>query len=342
MLPIIETARLILKPFKEEDAQSVYELAKSYELYKSTLNIPHPYEPQMALEWIQTHEVAHEETGMIALGAFIKETDTLVGTFSLGFLPKTKNGEIGYWIGEPYWNKGYASEAAKALVDYGFAQLKLNRIYGRYLTFNPASRKVMEKIGFEFEGVLKEVIVKEGSFHDVGYLGMLRSDWLRRTIRSEVRLAVRRAEQKDASALYHIQRQAFQEDIERYGERSDCPAYERLERLEQKIAAFDYYVLEENGRIIGGAVMRPFSDDEMRLSRIYIDPRYHNLGVGKFFMLHLESLYPQMYVWSLDTPFKNFRNHHFYESLGYVKVGETRLDEVLTLFEYRKVIEGGK
>lgn len=338
MLPIIETERLILKPFKIEDAQSVYDLAKSYELYKSTLNIPHPYEPHMATEWIKTHEVAHEENGMISLGAFIKETDTLVGTFSLGHLPKSKNGEIGYWIGLPFWNKGYASEGAKALLDFGFSQLKLNRIYGRYLTFNPASRKVMEKIGLEFEGILREVIVKDGTFHDVGYLAMLRSDWLRQTIRSEVRLSVRRAEQKDASALSIIQRHAFEEDIERYGERSDCPAYETLERLEQKIFAFDYYVLEENGRIIGGAVMRPLSDDEMRLSRIYIEPRYHNLGVGKFFMQHLESVYPQMKTWGLDTPFKNFRNHHFYESLGYVKIGETKLDEVLTLFEYKKHI----
>lgn len=177
MLPLLETTRLILKPFIAEHAENVYEMAKDYAIYQSTLNIPHPYEPHMALEWIQTHEKNHEETGMVTLGAFIKESNTLVGAFSLGVLPKTKSAEIGYWVGEKYWNKGYASEAAKALVDYGFAQLNLNRIYGRYLTFNPASRKVMEKTGFVFEGILRESVIKEGTYHDVGYLSILRSDW---------------------------------------------------------------------------------------------------------------------------------------------------------------------
>lgn len=336
LLPVLETERLILKPFILEDAPAVTVLANDYELYKSTLHLPYPYDITCAVDWIQHHELHYSENGFVTLGAFLKGEEELIGAFSLGQVKSSNQGEVGYWVGRKYWGKGYASEATQALIAYGFGHLNLNRIYGRYLTMNPASQKVMEKNGMTFEGVLKEAVFKDGTYHDVGYMALLRNQWLKNSSISQLQLTMRRATLKDASALLYIEQKAFSDDIERYGERSDCPAYETLERLEQKITTFDYYAVEENQRIIGGAVVRPLSDDEIRVSRIYIDPAYHNLGVGKFLMIQLETLYPQMRVWGLDTPYKNYRNHHFYELLGYEKVGETVLDDTLTLFEYRK------
>lgn len=334
MLPIIETERLILKAYTLEDSVAVQRLASDFDIYKSTLHIPHPYDLNTAIQWIETHE---KSNGLITLGAFLKETGELIGAFSLGHDEKKKMGEVGYWVGKTYWNKGYASEGAKALMDYGFVQLKLNRVYGRYLEVNPASAKVMEKIGMKHEGILEEVVVKDGTYHNVGYLAMLRAEWLRNSPKGQVELKLRRATIQDASALYYIQKKAFQEDIERYGDRADCPANEPLERLKEKILAFDYYALEENNRIVAGAVVRQM-DDKIRLSRIYIEPGYHNLGIGKYLMLQLETLYPNQKTWYLDTPHKNFRNHHFYESLGYVKIKEVALDETLCLWEYEKQV----
>lgn len=336
MLPSIETERLMLKQLQIEDAAQVQALASDYEIYKTTLSVPHPYTLEMAEKWIVTHESAVEEDHMYQWGIYEKQKNLLVGIFSIGLVLSKNMGEVGYWIGQRYWHSGYASEATKAVIDYGFSELHLNRVYGRYLAINPASRRVMEKAGMLYEGTLQDAIIKDGTYHAVGYLGVSRATWLRQNNRASLRLSVRKAQVQDASALSYIQSSAFQEDIERYGERPDCPAYESLERLQHKIENGTYYVIEENGRLIGGAHLRNVNDDTLRLARIYLDPAYHNLGIGRFFIRELEKRHAETTVWSLDTPYKNYRNHHFYESLGYVKVGENKLDEDLILFDYQK------
>ena len=269
-------------------------------------------------------------------GIFEKQIGLLVGVFSLGLVTSKNMGEVGYWIGQKYWNLGYGTEATQAVIDFGFSELQLNRIYGRYLAFNPASRRVMEKAGMLYEGTLQDVIIKDGTYHGVGYLGIARATWLRQNKRTQLHLSVRKAQVQDASALFYIQSSAFQEDVERYGKRPDCPAFERLESLQNKIEHGLYYVVEENGRLIGGCHLRVVEANAMRLARIYIDPTYHNLGVGRYFINQLEAMHAEAMVWTLDTPYLNYRNHHFYESLGYVKTGENKLDEDLILFDYQK------
>jgi RimJ/RimL family protein N-acetyltransferase len=85
--------------------------------------------------------------------------------------------EIGYWIGLPYWGQGYTSEAARHMVDYGFAERGLNKVYATYFVLNPASRRVMEKAGMTYEGTLRQHVQRDGVFYDLGYCGILRSEW---------------------------------------------------------------------------------------------------------------------------------------------------------------------
>lgn len=85
----------------------------------------------------------------------------------------SNQGEVAYWIGEPYWGRGYATEAAKAILQFAFEEKKLHKVFARYFSTNIASGRVMKKIGMEQEGILKEHIIKEGKYEDLVYYGIL-------------------------------------------------------------------------------------------------------------------------------------------------------------------------
>ena len=77
----------------------------------------------------------------------------------------------------PYWNRGYATEAARAMLTFGFEVLELNRIFAEYYARNPASGRVMQKIGMTHEGMLRQHMFKDDRFEDSVVYGILRSEW---------------------------------------------------------------------------------------------------------------------------------------------------------------------
>jgi RimJ/RimL family protein N-acetyltransferase len=87
-----------------------------------------------------------------------------------------RRGELGYWVGLPFWNCGYATEAAAALMEFGFDELDLNRIQARHMMRNPASGRVMQKLGMRPEGVHRELVLVRGSFEDVAMYALLASE----------------------------------------------------------------------------------------------------------------------------------------------------------------------
>jgi RimJ/RimL family protein N-acetyltransferase len=159
-----------------EDAKKVQMLAGEKEIASTTLNIPHPYEDGMAESWISTHEDTYNEGKGVTYAITMKSGD-LVGAISLMNMVTGHKAELGYWVGVPYWNLGYCTEAGIALLHYGFKDRGLNRIHSSYFAINPASRRVMEKLGMSFEGVRKKHILKWGAFVDLGMMGILREDW---------------------------------------------------------------------------------------------------------------------------------------------------------------------
>ena len=175
-LPTICTARLLLRPFVLEDAPALHELVKEREIASTTLNIPHPYEEEMAKVWISSHTPGWENQEM-AVFAITEASAGLVGAISLRLELAHERGELGYWIGIPFWGKGYATEATKAVIKFGFEQMKLNRIHAAHLTRNPASGRVMIKAGMTFEGVLRKHILKWGEFEDVAKYSILRREY---------------------------------------------------------------------------------------------------------------------------------------------------------------------
>lgn len=175
--PTLVSPRLTLRPFAPTDAATVQALAGEWAIADTTLNVPHPYENGMAEHWIAGHEEQFREGSNAIFAITGKGGGALLGAASLRIDTARKKAELGYWVGVPHWNRGYATEAAGALLAYGFDALDLNRIAAQHLTRNPASGRVMQKLGMTHEGTLRQATMKWGRFEDLEVYSILRSEW---------------------------------------------------------------------------------------------------------------------------------------------------------------------
>ena len=172
----IETARLALGPATESDIPELVPLIGVREIAATTLRIPHPYEEKHAREFFAT--VPKENELRIAIR--LRGTGRLCGGIGLHPEMQHPRAELGYWIGVPFWGNGYATEAAKAVVRYGFEHFKFNRIYAAHFLGNDASGKVLQKIGMQYEGRMRQALWKLDSFIDVERYAILREDMTRK------------------------------------------------------------------------------------------------------------------------------------------------------------------
>jgi [ribosomal protein S5]-alanine N-acetyltransferase len=168
----IRTERLILRPFALTDAPQVKALAGDERIYETTLCVPYPYEDGMAESWISTHQRCFYE-GLGVVFAISLPNGLLIGAASLSRVGLFNRAELGYWIGVAYWNRGYCTEAAKAIVDYGFKILTYHKISARHFVGNHPSGRVLEKVGMTREGVLQDDVMKDGSYITVALYGIV-------------------------------------------------------------------------------------------------------------------------------------------------------------------------
>jgi [ribosomal protein S5]-alanine N-acetyltransferase len=173
-IPHLRTLRLDLRPFTLSDAAEVQRLCGDPLIASTTLNIPHPYADGVAETWIATHQSAFERRELVVWA--IADRRGLIGAIGLDLFPQDHRGQLGYWIGVPYWNQGFATEAVTSVIEYGFGILGLDRIHASYLTRNPASGRVMAKAGMRHEGTLRQHCFKDGRLEDIAVFGILRTD----------------------------------------------------------------------------------------------------------------------------------------------------------------------
>lgn len=174
---MLETERLRLRSLEMADAPRLQELAGAYEVASTTLNIPHPY-PDGAAEdfiyWARRQVITGEGFHFAIVH---RDNNLLIGVISLTLYNEHRRAELGYWIGVPYWNRGFATEAARRLVRYGFEELRLNRIFAACYPANLASARVLQKAGMHYEGTLRQHVVHFGTPRDAAYYGILREEW---------------------------------------------------------------------------------------------------------------------------------------------------------------------
>jgi RimJ/RimL family protein N-acetyltransferase len=147
--PVLETERLILRAPKLDDAKAVAALANNRKIAEMTALIPHPYGLDDAKAWIES--LAEDGSGWTFAIVAKTEANALVGACGYGRRHDDEP-EVGYWIGEPYWGRGYATEAVRALIDHLFSVTDLDAIASGCRVTNLASRRVIEKCGFQWTG----------------------------------------------------------------------------------------------------------------------------------------------------------------------------------------------
>jgi GNAT superfamily N-acetyltransferase len=146
----------------------------------------------------------------------------------------------------------------------------------------------------------------------------------------------------DAEALTRTQSRAFDNDAVIYPgmDVDGPPGYNSLEETLKDIEKYIYYTIRADGQIVGGIIVFDRGDGHFHLDRIFIDPDHHNRGIGQQAMRFLHDTFAAK-KWTLDTPIYAVRNHHFYEKMGYVKVGKKTEGETgLVLFSYERASDG--
>ena len=174
----LQTARMLLRAHAPSDAPEVQRLAGERDVASTTRLIPHPYPDGLAEQWIASLPAMYERGEAVHFALALKEGGDLIGSIRLTLSPVDQHAEMGYWIGLPFWNNGYCTEAAAAVLTYAFETLALERVYAHYLARNPASGRVMAKLGMTQEGVLRHHRCKWGQFEDLIVCGILRGEYL--------------------------------------------------------------------------------------------------------------------------------------------------------------------
>jgi RimJ/RimL family protein N-acetyltransferase len=145
-IAVLETERLTLRGPRHGDAKAMAALAGDRRVAENTARIPHPYSADDAVQFIDTVNTQGGEICFV-----ITRDDTLIGV--CGIDPRQDAPEIGYWLGVPYWGQGFATEAVRAVIDHAFGDRRFETLQAGARVSNPASRRVLEKCGFQWTGV---------------------------------------------------------------------------------------------------------------------------------------------------------------------------------------------
>ena len=177
VFPTLRTERLILRQFQAFDADTVQRLAGVKEVAAGTL-LPHPYDLEAAAQWIAQQQESFAAGNAITFALVLTEDEQLIGSIGMEIAREHKLARLSYWLGTDYWNQGYCTEAVRAVIDYGFTRLSLHRIYAPHFHNNPASGRVLRKVGMTYEGRMREHYIRFGRFVDVEIYGILREEFL--------------------------------------------------------------------------------------------------------------------------------------------------------------------
>jgi [ribosomal protein S5]-alanine N-acetyltransferase len=175
--PTLPTDRLRLRPFGDGDADDLFDLHSNAYVLRYW-DAPPWSEPSRARRFITTcRQMAEEGTGA-RLAVDRVSDQRFIGWCGLSrWHPEYRSASLGYCFGETAWGHGYATEAARVLLEWAFATLNLNRVQAEVDTRNGASARVLEKLGFVREGTLREDCVVNGEVSDSWVYGLLRRDW---------------------------------------------------------------------------------------------------------------------------------------------------------------------
>jgi RimJ/RimL family protein N-acetyltransferase len=174
--PPLMTQRLCLRPLVEEDVVEIARYLNDFEVANGLTYSPYPYTLDMAKTWLKDVSFAAQQDQSMYWAIVHRESGGFMGTIGFSFYRIHDRAEMHYWLGRPYWNGGYTTEAAKALIPFIFAQQPVQRLEINHFTRNLASRRVIEKCGFFFEGELRAYVKRFERYEDVRFYSLLRNE----------------------------------------------------------------------------------------------------------------------------------------------------------------------
>lgn len=166
-------AQVSLTEFRPSDKTACVERIGDREIYDHTLRIPHPYTEAHFDQWLGIMAEATNRYGE-PVHFVIRESDSLIGGIGFDGLIKGHKTEIGYWLAKPWWSRGIMSAVVGKACEYAFSHWNLVRITAHVFESNLASARVLEKNGFEFEGLLRKHHLKDGQFLDSRLFALVR------------------------------------------------------------------------------------------------------------------------------------------------------------------------
>lgn len=175
--PEITTDRLLLTELHLTDVPLIVKYADNKNISDNTLNLPYPYAEKDAHYWLNMASEGFINKTKLIFAIRSKESYGFMGSVGLTLEQHSFRAEIGYWLAEPFWKKGYMTEAVQATIRFGMEQLHLNKISGHYFEKNVASGQVMSKCGMQKEGVLKEHVFKDPLFHNLIVYGITQREF---------------------------------------------------------------------------------------------------------------------------------------------------------------------
>ena len=176
--PRIATERLRLRPFVADDAEELASLAGAAEIADTMLEWPHPFSAVNARATIAAQAAVYQAGRAIHFAVERRDRPGLFGGIELGALDNPHRcAELRFWIAKPEWGRGFASEAALAVLRFGFGELALHRIDAMHLVRCEAAGAVLRKIGMRREGILRERVRKSGRFEDVALCAVLAGEF---------------------------------------------------------------------------------------------------------------------------------------------------------------------
>ncbi|MDR2130242.1 MAG: GNAT family N-acetyltransferase [Odoribacteraceae bacterium] len=284
----------VLREWRLSDVASLAENANNIAIWNNLRDyFPHPYTEADGRQFIEMVLVKQKPTTDMAI---VIDGKAVGG---IGLILQTDveriSAEMGYWLGENYWNRGIMTEAIKEMVDFAFTNFSLLKIYARVFDFNIASHKVLQKAGFEREAVLKQAAIKNGKIMDEHYYSLLKSQWLGQ-------VTYRLFREEDRPLLEELLYEAIFQP-----EGAEPLPRDIIQKPEIDVYIRDFgnrrgdfcLFAELNGKTVGGAWLRILDgeikgyghiDSQTPELAIAVFKRYRRLGIGRGLMNNITDL----------------------------------------------------
>lgn len=181
--PKLVTKRLILNQIKPSDIPDIVAYAGNIKIVENTRTMPHPYYEEDAISWMHMANEGFKSKNNYIFAMRLRDTHAFIGGIGLTLDVQNNRAELGYWLAEGFWNLGFTTEAVKAILQFGFEVLGLNKIIAAYISTNEASGKVMIKNGmvkeaeFKNHDLKKDQSVDDGVYVSLVHYRMLKSEY---------------------------------------------------------------------------------------------------------------------------------------------------------------------